>query len=507
MDRVFRSPRQASAVFSLGGKSPPRQKHLFIVNFRRAGGGAGSLWQKDLPFLVRLVERPNVDVRIEELHQYNKKRLVQTGFKITPVRIEFYDTADSMAKRMWAEYARFHFGDFRHAENLSDFKYDVMTDEFMDSGGGFGYAPITSSGVGATENEFNSHFFFETIQIYEVFGNQYVQTDLINPRIMSFVSSDLDYSSAEVSTVGVTLACEAIIYANDSIPQPLMANEFLLSAFQDVTKFNGDVIDVTSGAVVANISNGTGTEMAVAQTVQWTNPQVTTPELRTYSSSSSSSGALASYGSYNFGSLVSGSHASQSTASDLSLAALSNPALASALRLSRTRQAAAEATSTVLSGSPSTPSAISQGTYDIARSAVSSIGSNYGRIDSQYMQDAVVFGVISAAEATSSSPREHVFNRSPGDAGSPPAVQTRQPARFRVKHPEGTAPLVADGGSDRVQNAWSSTDGQGITLTRETYGILNAQRSPASQIGVNENVKGTKTISLNPKHLGKPKNS
>ncbi|RYD40490.1 MAG: hypothetical protein EOP83_35190, partial [Verrucomicrobiaceae bacterium] len=137
-DPFIRSPRQASQIFGLEGARAPRQKNLFVVNFRKAGdttstGISDGTWNKDLGFLVKSVDRPSVDPKVEELNQYNKKRQVNTGYKIGTTRITVYDTADSMAMRMWAEYSKYYFGDFRHAtQAATDWGYDVTLRTFQD---------------------------------------------------------------------------------------------------------------------------------------------------------------------------------------------------------------------------------------------------------------------------------------------------------------------------------------------------------------------------------------
>lgn len=467
----LRSPRQASEIFSLDGARAPRQKNLFAVNFRRAGdgnttGSGANAWTKEMGFLVKSVDRPSIDPKTEELNQYNKKRVVHTGYKIGTTRITLYDTADAMVLGMWNDWAKHYFGDFRHAAQAStDWAYDVTLNEFKDTAkGGYGFAPTAAANA---ESEFNSQFFLETVSIYQVFGGKYIQMDLIHPKITSFAPDGLDYSVSDVALYTMTLACEAVVYVNDAKPQPLLGNPFLKEAFQSSGLFNGLVLDVPAPSKKSSDGVGTATPVATASAVPAFQNAVQSENstLRSYTNSTSG-GTLSAYGSYNFGSLSSNAVPAPNAASvtrDLSVSALTNAPLASALSLSST------ASRPGLNPNPpgetaQAPRYIDQASLDVARSAISAIGAGIlspgQQIDGDMRAiiDAAAFAVLAAGLASGKSPREQVYNRHITE--------------------------------DEVINTWNSASGsQGLALTAQVCGIMNAQRCPSSQIGFNDRNK------------------
>lgn len=246
---MLASPNQASTLFTPGvGPHPVRQKHLFAVRFIRAATPGTSL-QQDLTFVVKQIDRPQVQPQVEEINQYNKKRLIHTGVKYSPVNCTLYDTADGAAMNMWLDYARYYFGDYNQpvdvgAQGWGD---DIINPEFMDptpDKQNFGFN-IRQPGV----NDFGvdgigSQFYFSAIRVYQLWGNEYTSYDLINPRINTFMPDDLDYAQSEVNTIQLNLSYEAIGHHMRGMPQDIFTERSLDEMFR-VGPFNGQTLEVS----------------------------------------------------------------------------------------------------------------------------------------------------------------------------------------------------------------------------------------------------------------------
>jgi hypothetical protein len=122
------SPIAASQVF--GSAGVPRQHHTYIVRFQPNNQSMQTTEAAALTFAVKRCDRPKVQIKTEELNQYNKKRQVYTGFKLDPVRISFYDTADGAAQNMWQTYAQYYFGDFISGAQTGYHQYDITTGQY-----------------------------------------------------------------------------------------------------------------------------------------------------------------------------------------------------------------------------------------------------------------------------------------------------------------------------------------------------------------------------------------
>ena len=204
------SPTQAANTFSQPGGFP-RQRNVFLVRFISNAQSSAPY----LTFAAKSIDRPKINAKVEELNEYNKKRLVYTGYKLEPIRVQFYDTADGAAQNMWTEYARYYFGDFNQG---AAYGYDATQPQFLDSGTGFGF---NASNGGQTNP--GAMFFFSYIDLFHFYDGMVDEYRLINPRIQSFEPDDLDYAESGVSLITASFVYENLQY----IPQqPVESDEF-----------------------------------------------------------------------------------------------------------------------------------------------------------------------------------------------------------------------------------------------------------------------------------------
>lgn len=419
------TPGQASYIFDLGGPAP-RPKNLFFVRFVMAR--ALPEWQRDISFMVRSIDRPSITPKVEELNQYNKKRTVYTGYSIGQVRMVLYDTADSKAMQMWSAYSNHYFGDFRNPQ--SNWDYDVTSPEFL--GSDFGFSP--NMGVEAGE----AQFFFSSIEIFQVFRNQFVQTTLVRPRIATFEPDDLDYSNSEFGTFSVSVASEAVLYRNDGNPLPLTADQTLLEIFQNDIRLRGDVFEPDSGPQFTTYVPQAATQLTTIQSVTDEPPE--SNNLRSYSSSQ----GVGTLNGYSFGSVLAPSDTSSATLStDLSTVATTNSQTAAALGVAQSVRSAGASNGLRNVYSTTSVRGISGALFEQALGAVNAAantgpGSRYNADD---FADATTAAVLSASATNGQTASEQIIKGS-------------------------------------------------ITLTPDAYGLMNAQRSATAQIGVNTNISG-----------------
>lgn len=296
---IVASPNQASSVFGVGGAHPIRQKSLFVMRFLRRVGDGGEDWKNGMTFLVKTTDRPSVQPAAEELNQYNKKRVIHTSVKYNPVTCTIYDTADGAVQLMWAQYASYYFGDYR--QEPSAYGDDIINERM--NGDSFGYGIATTS---ASEPQgINSQFFFDTVEVYQVWGGEYTAYQLLRPKITSFTPDELSYEDSSPSTVSITLQFEGIFHENGGKPQRISQNETLTAMFGG--EFSGETYDpvgaigrqtdFTSTSEPANSSNSTGQLARLLSAGQASN--VTTPEKS--SNTTSAGGALSRFGTFDFG--------------------------------------------------------------------------------------------------------------------------------------------------------------------------------------------------------------
>jgi hypothetical protein len=234
------APNQAASIFNPDAPHPIRQKHLFAVRFMRPAGTNDAVWRNGLTFVVKSMDRPSIQPQVEELNQYNKKRLVHTGVKYQPVSCTLYDTADGAAMNMWVDYARYYFNDYKQATD--NYKDDILNDDMFDSTvdkSGFGFGIDNT----AMNEGIDSQHFFTSIIVYQVWGNEFTSYELVNPRINSFQPDDLSYEASEANTITMSISFEAVSHVNTGRPQDIFTEESLTAMFAG-GPFDGKVLEV-----------------------------------------------------------------------------------------------------------------------------------------------------------------------------------------------------------------------------------------------------------------------
>jgi hypothetical protein len=107
---VLKDYQHAARLFVDGDFAlAPRLKFQYHVQF--SGQGCGP----DLNMLVKSVDLPKFQVTNETVHQYNRKRVIQTGMTYQPITIKFHDDNSSTVRSLWQSYYAYYFSDSKAA--------------------------------------------------------------------------------------------------------------------------------------------------------------------------------------------------------------------------------------------------------------------------------------------------------------------------------------------------------------------------------------------------------
>lgn len=313
---LVRSPQQAFWTFSQAG-GLPRQRNVFLVRFNINGTQTGAKQQtiRSLSFAAKAIDRPKIDLKTEELNQYNKKRQVYTGFKLSPVRMQFYDSADGAAQNMWLDYVSYYFGDFNPLTN--QYNYDITTENFLDAPQGFGF---TADNNGSSDPD--SQFYFDSVDIFQFYDAKYDQYHLVHPRITNFDPDDLDYENSSIAVISVALAYENLQY----YPQRPVIDASQFPEFGIEGPFFGNPVVQSETMPIANgggVSQVQSSSQPIDQLFSSAQGPLSAPSYYRYASGPSA-GPLGIYGNFGFGS---------PTGYNLQNAAMGNPALGMALSM------------------------------------------------------------------------------------------------------------------------------------------------------------------------------
>ena len=215
MTTFLRSKHLASRYFNADSpgysmSSIPRYRFMYYATFVANSDAVAMFpnmarlgnWDSPsgISFMIRSIDKPKVDLTVQELNQYNRKRYVYTKLKYNPIQVHIYDTVDDRALDIWRSYFMYYFGDSR-TKNQATYN-DSIVGEFNDDSG-WGLRPVSE--------QIN---FFSRLELYAIYGGLYTQINYINPRIVS-----IDWQSYENDTPGsaeltMSLDYEAIEYVS-----------------------------------------------------------------------------------------------------------------------------------------------------------------------------------------------------------------------------------------------------------------------------------------------------
>lgn len=213
----IRDSRNASTRFSLNQQTwhhVPKPKFLFWVRFfgnfsfarTENSTGKDQSYARGISFLVKSVDKPSITPKVEELNQYNKKRLIHTGVSLEPVTMKFHDDTNDDAMAFWIDYFQWYFATSR-GKYHPDWAYDAVSGPGSFFGKDWGFAPRQNR-ISDFENFYLSH-----VEIYSFFGGRVSQIDLVNPKIIKFDHDNQDYAESQtLGEISLTLDYEGVLY-------------------------------------------------------------------------------------------------------------------------------------------------------------------------------------------------------------------------------------------------------------------------------------------------------
>lgn len=211
--------------------------------------------QNAVGLLVKAVDLPKFKVTVDNPHQYNRKKQVQTKLEYEPITITLHDDNLGVTTALWALYYGYYFKDSSHGgsagataaltekkSSLSSFIGNIipvgqllnrLTGGRTNSGTDPGTPPAYKKNTyrGPLENSFgygldnnSSVPFFTSIQIFQLSRKQYQSFTLINPIITGWQHDKLDNSVNETVANTMQIAYEAVIYGTGAVQQGIPKN-------------------------------------------------------------------------------------------------------------------------------------------------------------------------------------------------------------------------------------------------------------------------------------------
>jgi hypothetical protein len=234
----------AKTFLTNGYEFAPRHKYLFHVYFTINTAYVPSLRTAfadnqeiaTIGLMVKNVQLPNYNISVEQMNQYNRKRLVQTKIDYLPVQFEFHDDGGDLIRDFWYSYYSYYYKDPSQ-------KYDNLANNngslgpAIGSPNGFSYnsrdiydntRPVNDWGyIGESYSDGADIFgvgntgklpFFKDIRIFGFNQHKWASYILINPLITDWQHDTYDYSqSSGTMSNRMTIRYETVKYGTGAI--------------------------------------------------------------------------------------------------------------------------------------------------------------------------------------------------------------------------------------------------------------------------------------------------
>lgn len=191
----------------------PRHRFAFYVKFEidKHALDAPAFTNKnanEVGMLVKSTDMPKVTFDTVTKNQYNRKKVVYTGYNYEPITIKLHDDADGITNAMWAQYYGYYIAD-RHTGTAtpaySETKYDPHA------------MPMQNYRYGLDNNI--TVPFFKSVTIYSMSRGRFLGYTLINPRIKYWAHGTLDHASGEHLESTMQLEYESVVYSGGTVTQ------------------------------------------------------------------------------------------------------------------------------------------------------------------------------------------------------------------------------------------------------------------------------------------------
>lgn len=227
--------KHASKTFIPSGyQNSPKYKWLFHVYFKINKEFVAKFDLENIfpstanyGLLVKNIQLPKFDMKLEEMNQYNRKRYVQTKMTYAPLRIAFHDDNRNQIRKLWETYFRYYYYDMAQPSGFNRNKADmdiyrsdssqlnkknIYDNELRQEVSSWGYSGAPSAG------QDQKYPFFESIRVYGFNQHNFALYDIVNPIIENFSHDDYNYNETTSTMENtMTIKYENVKYYEGSL--------------------------------------------------------------------------------------------------------------------------------------------------------------------------------------------------------------------------------------------------------------------------------------------------
>jgi hypothetical protein len=174
--------------------------------------------------LVKQVKLPTFNMEVQEMNQYNRKRLIQSKIKYQPIDITFHDDNMSQVTAMWDAYYRYNYADSWNPVvgtfNTAGTNYNRRNiyDPSLSGDNEYGYRGDSRGSAFDSNVAGEKVPFFNNITVYGMWAGNFIAYTLINPIITSFDHDTYAYDDGQGTMQNkMTVDYETVVYNTGKI--------------------------------------------------------------------------------------------------------------------------------------------------------------------------------------------------------------------------------------------------------------------------------------------------
>ena len=152
-------------------------------------------------FLVKSIDLPKFNLTVDEVNQYNRKTLIQTKIKYTPISVQFHDDNSNIITKLWKSYYQYYYADSNYGKTPREVVESFGDTKYSDKFYTYGLA------------NYQRDPFFKKIDIYVFHQQKYSQYTLVNPLVSEWAHDTLEQDQGTKTLSNkMTVAYENVIY-------------------------------------------------------------------------------------------------------------------------------------------------------------------------------------------------------------------------------------------------------------------------------------------------------
>lgn len=214
----------------------PKYKFLFHTYFNINSQAWPEGTGKNFGLLVKDVKLPSYGFNIQEMNQYNRKRIIQTKIKYDPVQITFHDDNSNTINKMWYAYYTYYYNDANKPNVVfagnrgSGRQPNGVNNATQDTAANYNINNIYKNSITGNTNwgyygealqsteDGQKYPFFKNITIFGFNQHNFTAYTLINPIITTFGHDTYNYEEGGgVMKNTMTLNYETVVYNEGAI--------------------------------------------------------------------------------------------------------------------------------------------------------------------------------------------------------------------------------------------------------------------------------------------------